>query len=244
MIGKAIVHPESGDLVAFGLGKLDSEKASLIETHLADCQTCCETMLDLKDDTLTHPNIVTAFDAEQAGDQHFLVMEFVDGTDLASVIKQRGPLPVSEACDCIRQAALGLQHAHEKGMVHRDIKPHNLMLSPNGQVRILDFGLAGFAAESAIIEAKSDEVESGACMVPMHLTSIGSVMGTPDFIAPEQAKDAHSADIRADIYSLGCTLHYLLDVQPDAGFLRRRKWRGVGAGYGTLLLRTRIDDKR
>src|SRR5690606_25942501 len=104
-----------------------------------------------------HPNIVTAFDAEQAGDVHFLVMEFVQGRELASLVKERGPLAVSEACDCIRQAAEGLQHAHEHGMVHRDIKPHNLMLSPNGQVRILDFGLAGFATETALIETESND---------------------------------------------------------------------------------------
>jgi serine/threonine protein kinase len=158
---------------------------------------------------LTHPNIVTAFDAEQAGDVHFLAMEFVEGTDLATVVKHRGALPVDEACDCIRQAAEGLQHAHEKGMVHRDIKPHNLMLSPDGQVRILDFGLAGFATESAILEADSTGADERGT-TPLHLTTFGSVMGTPDYIAPEQARDAHSADIRADIYSLGCTLCFLL----------------------------------
>lgn len=158
---------------------------------------------------LTHPNIVTAFDAEQAGDVHFLVMEFVEGIDLATVVQQRGPLAVEEACDQIRQAAVGLQHAFEKGMVHRDIKPHNLMLSPNGQVRILDFGLAGFATESAILEADSAGGNEGDT-TPLHLTTFGSVMGTPDYIAPEQARDAHSADIRADIYSLGCTLCFLL----------------------------------
>jgi serine/threonine protein kinase len=91
---------------------------------------------------LRHPNIVTAHDAEQAGDVHFLVTEFVDGQDLASEVRNRGPLPIAEACDYIRQAAEGLQHAHEAGMVHRDIKPHNLMLSDSGEVRILDFGLA------------------------------------------------------------------------------------------------------
>ena len=132
---------------------------------------------------LTHPNIVTAFDAEQAGDVHFLAMEFVEGTDLATVVQQRGALPVAEACDCILQAAEGLQHAHEKGMVHRDIKPHNLMLSPNGQVRILDFGLAGFATESAILEVDTGVGTEGDT-TPLHLTTFGSVMGTPDYIAP------------------------------------------------------------
>ncbi len=162
---------------------------------------------------LAHPNIVAAYDAEQNGDVHFLAMEFVEGTDLAAVVSRRGKRPIKEACDYIRQAALGLQHAQEKGMVHRDIKPHNLMLSPDGQVRILDFGLAGFATESAIIEADSTSGTDGDT-TPLHLTSFGSVMGTPDYIAPEQARDAHSADIRADVYSLGCTFRYLLTRQP------------------------------
>jgi serine/threonine protein kinase len=86
---------------------------------------------------LSHPNIVAAYDAEQAGDTHFLVMEFVEGTDLATLVRQRGPLPVAEACEYIRQAAEGLEHAHRLGMVHRDIKPQNLMLS---QLRIADWG--------------------------------------------------------------------------------------------------------
>lgn len=163
---------------------------------------------------LAHPNIVAAYDAEQAGNVHFLAMEFVAGTDLSQVVQRRGPLPVAEACDYIRQAALGLQHAHEKGMVHRDIKPHNLMLSPDGQVRILDFGLAGFATEEAYLESEQTDQETNADTVPLHLTTIGSVMGTPDYIAPEQARDAHSADIRADIYSLGCTLYCLLAGDP------------------------------
>lgn len=162
---------------------------------------------------LAHPNIVAAYDAEQAGDVHFLAMELVEGTDLSDVVQRRGPLPVTEACEYIRQAAFGLQHAHEKGMVHRDIKPHNLMLSPDGQVRILDFGLAGFATEEAYLESE-EASESDGDTAPVHLTTMGSVMGTPDYIAPEQARDAHSADIRADIYSLGCTLFFLLTGKP------------------------------
>src|SRR5205807_730381 len=91
---------------------------------------------------LTHPNIVAAFDAEQAGDVHFLVMEYVEGVSLARRLAEQGPFAVTEACEYIRQAAFGLEHAHERGMVHRDIKPQNLMLTPGGQVKILDFGLA------------------------------------------------------------------------------------------------------
>jgi WD40 repeat protein len=156
---------------------------------------------------LVHPNIVHAYDAEQAGDSHFLVMEYVEGTTLARLVAERGPLPVAEACDYIRQAAQGLQHAHEEGMVHRDIKPHNLMRTPDGRIKILDFGLARFARESAPAAAGAAD---GTGPAAPWLTDADTVMGTPDYIAPEQVANAHAADIRADIYSLGCTLYDLL----------------------------------
>jgi serine/threonine-protein kinase len=164
---------------------------------------------------LEHQNIVRAYDAEKVGDLHFMVMEYVDGTSLARVVERRGPLPVLHACHYIRQAALGLQHAHEKGMVHRDIKPQNLMLTRKGQVKILDFGLAKFAQEQASAgeEARVEDTAaaaSDAARRPAALTSVGTVLGTPDYIAPEQANDARKVDIRSDIYSLGCTLYYLL----------------------------------
>jgi WD40 repeat protein len=149
---------------------------------------------------LSHPNIVHAYDAEQAGDTHFLVMEYVEGTDLGKRVKERGPLPVREACDYVRQAALGLEHARERGLVHRDVKPQNLMLTPQGVIKILDFGLAQLASAAA-----------------GSLTGLGTLMGTPDYIAPEQARDARSADIRADVYSLGCTLYHLLAGRPPFG---------------------------
>ena len=147
----------------------------------------------------SHPNIVAAYDAEQAGETHMLVMEFIEGTDLARVVDRRGPLPVGEACEYARQAALGLQHAFEDGMVHRDIKPQNLMRTTRGQIKILDFGLARFASE-----------------VGSHagVTAEGMVLGSADYIAPEQIDDPHAADIRADIYSLGCTLYFLLAGRP------------------------------
>jgi serine/threonine protein kinase len=169
---------------------------------------------------LKHPNIVMAHDAEQAGDWHFLVMEHVEGKSLARIVAEQGPLPVRQACHYIHQAALGLQHAHERGMVHRDIKPHNLMRTPEDQIKILDFGLARFALETvpagalvgdsagAMPAASAGTANSGS------LTQVGTVMGTPDYIAPEQITDARTADIRADIYSLGCTLYDLLAGQP------------------------------
>jgi serine/threonine protein kinase/ankyrin repeat protein len=155
---------------------------------------------------LSHPNIVTAYDADQAGEFHFMVMEYVDGVDLSRTVKDRGALPVAEACDYIRQAAIGLQHAHERGMVHRDIKPHNLMVTTDGTVKILDFGLASLTPE-AMADAETVEAHGD-------LTAAGAIMGTPDFISPEQADDARGADIRSDIYSLGATLYFLLSGRP------------------------------
>jgi serine/threonine protein kinase len=157
---------------------------------------------------LHHPHVVAAYDAEQAGDLHFLVMEYVDGSDLHKLLEQRGPLPAAEACEYIRQAALGLQHAMDNGMVHRDLKPQNLMVTSAGQVKVLDFGLASVASEA--IASGHAASSLSAPVQGSGLTKTGSVMGTPDFMAPEQARDAHAADIRADIYSLGCTLYCLL----------------------------------
>jgi formylglycine-generating enzyme required for sulfatase activity/tRNA A-37 threonylcarbamoyl transferase component Bud32 len=153
---------------------------------------------------LEHPNVVTVYDADRAGDIHFIAMEYVEGTDLGRLLRANGPLPAAEASECIRQAALGLQHAHEQGLVHRDLKPGNLMLTCKGPeqaptIKILDFGLARFLSEL------SDDAG---------LTPTGQWVGTPEFLAPEQARDSKSADIRADIFSLGCTLFRLLTDQP------------------------------
>jgi serine/threonine protein kinase len=217
---------------------------------------------------LSHPNVVIVYDADQAGDRHYIAMEYVEGTDLGRLIKETGPLPVTQACDFIRQAALGLQHAHECGMVHRDIKPSNLLVTtkPRGisglhrrpilpgragdrdagagektmlirgcrtntpmaaqpgndrpdeepprtvrplpgpsteaVIKILDMGLA------RLIDGAENR------LAHQSLTEEGVLMGTPDYIAPEQARNARAADIRSDLYSLGCTFYFLLTGQP------------------------------
>jgi serine/threonine protein kinase len=151
---------------------------------------------------LNHPNIVGAYRVIRPGDLLVFAMEYVEGHDLAQTVKKRGPLPITNATFYAHQAALGLQHAFEKGMVHRDIKPNNLMLALEGKkhvVKILDFGLA---------KATSEKRVDGA------LTKSGQMLGTPDYIAPEQTLDAPGADIRADLYSLGCTLYFLLSGKP------------------------------
>jgi serine/threonine protein kinase len=151
---------------------------------------------------LDHPNIVHAYSAFRSGASLVLAMEYVEGLDLARIVKARGPLPMAHACYYVQKAALGLQHAHEHNLVHRDIKPGNLMLSRKGDravVKVLDFGLAKATRE--------DQIDNS-------LTVEGQILGTPDFIAPEQIRNAQSADIRADIYSLGCTLYYLLTGGP------------------------------
>jgi serine/threonine protein kinase len=145
---------------------------------------------------LDHPNIVRAYDIDQEDKLHFLVMEHVDGSSLQEIIKKTGPMDVVRACHYIRQAAMGLQHAHETaGLVHRDIKPGNILIDRNGIVKILDMGLARFFHdEDDILTKKYDE----------------NVLGTADYLAPEQALDSHSVDIRADIYSLGATFYFCL----------------------------------
>jgi WD40 repeat protein/serine/threonine protein kinase len=154
---------------------------------------------------LSHPNIVMALDADEVGGSHFFVMEYVEGIDLARLVKTKGCLPVDRACDYVYQAALGLQHVYESGLIHRDIKPSNLVLCqprPAGPsvVKILDLGLARAPVLSEV-DGASD------------LTQQGALIGSPDFVSPEQAANPRAADIRADLYSLGCTFYHLLTAQ-------------------------------
>ncbi|HVX12508.1 MAG TPA: family 16 glycoside hydrolase [Pirellulales bacterium] len=153
---------------------------------------------------LEHANIVTAHDAGEGHGVHFLVMQYVDGRDLASLVAERGPLPVSNAVNYIVQAARGLAYAHGKGIVHRDVKPANLLLNGEGTVKILDMGIAQLDRGTASAMAGNRA----------SLTAAGEIMGTVDYMAPEQAEDPRQADARSDIYSLGCTLYFLLTGEP------------------------------
>jgi serine/threonine protein kinase len=143
--------------------------------------------------TLDHPNVIEAHDAGEETGVVYLAMKLVEGEDLGRLVQRLGPLPVAEACELARQAALGLQYLHERGLVHRDVKPSNLMRTGEGTVKVLDLGLARWKVQGA-----------------GELTATEQLLGTPDFLAPEQVRDAAAADLRADLYGLGGTLFYLL----------------------------------
>lgn len=154
--------------------------------------------------SMNHPNIVRAYDVdmqtESGTDIHFLVMEYVEGRNIEQIVKEQGPLDYVSAVDYVRQAADGLGHAHQSGMVHRDVKPGNLLIDSTGVVKLLDLGLARFfkTSDEESLTIKHDE----------------KVLGTADYLAPEQAVDSHQVDARADIYSLGCTMYFALTGHP------------------------------
>ncbi|MEM9825029.1 MAG: serine/threonine-protein kinase [Planctomycetota bacterium] len=149
--------------------------------------------------SLNHPNIVLAYDIDNEGDVHYIVMEYVDGEDLQQLVKRTGPLDPSAAADIIAQAARGLEHAHQRRVIHRDIKPANLLVDSKGLVRLLDMGLA-------LVSADDDE--------SLTVMNNENVLGTADYLAPEQARNSHDVDHRADIYGLGCTMYFLLTGRP------------------------------
>ncbi len=149
--------------------------------------------------SLNHPNIVVAHDIDNDGDTHFIVMEYVDGLDLQMLVRRDGPLDFSTAADIISQAARGLEHAHARGVIHRDVKPANLLIDQQRRVRLLDMGLA-------LIETNDDH--------SLTVANNENVLGTADYLAPEQALNSHRVDHRVDIYGLGCTLYFLLTGRP------------------------------
>ena len=164
---------------------------------------------------LAHPNIVQATDADDADGVPFLVMEFVDGENLSALVKRAGPRPLAEAVGLLRQAAAGLDHAHLAGVIHRDVKPSNLMLARDGTVKVLDLGLALPLAGPELADTRAGgSTSSGGSAGSSDLTSASHTVGTLDYMAPEQKKDAHAVDARADVYGLGCTLWYLLTGSP------------------------------
>jgi serine/threonine protein kinase len=165
---------------------------------------------------LDHPNLVKAHDVGQDGNLHFLVMDYVDGSSLQQIVTRFGPLPVARAVDCIRQAALGLHRIHEGGLVHRDVKPGNILLDRGGVIRLLDLGLARFL---------SDEGES----LTLQLDG-KNVLGTADYLSPEQALNSHDVDLRTDVYSLGATFYFLLSGQtlfPSGTITQKLMWHQV-----------------
>ena len=148
---------------------------------------------------LNHRNIVRAYDVDNEGRVHYIVMEYVQGRDLQLIVKQDGPLDYLTAARYLLQAAAGLAHAHQAGLIHRDIKPANLLVDARGTVKLLDLGLAKFAEEGKTSETIAQDQ---------------SVLGTADYLAPEQAVNSHAVDERADIYSLGCTFYFVLTGHP------------------------------
>ena len=161
---------------------------------------------------LDHPHIAKAYDGGEANGYFFLAMEYVEGVDLGKVLRDCQRLPLGDACEAARQTAEALEYIWDRRLIHRDIKPSNLLLGTDGLIRVLDLGIARLA------DPEDDS----------HLTETGAVMGSADFLAPEQAEGSRDIDIRADIYSLGCTLYALLAGSPPfAGVAPLAKFRRI-----------------
>lgn len=171
------------------LAKEKAENPTLVKRFKAEAQAAA---------ALKHDNIVAIHDAGEADGYLYIALEFIDGTDAHSIVAKRGPMPAKRAMDVIRQTAMALQHAHEQKIVHRDIKPANLMIAKNGTVKLADMGLARSVDET----------------METNITRAGTTVGTVDYMAPEQARNSKSADIRSDLYSLGATWFHLLTGHP------------------------------
>ncbi len=177
---------------------------------------------------LGHPNVVQIFDIGECGGARYFSMEYVAGKCLADVIRLDGPLDVETAVGYALQAARGLKHAHDRGIIHRDVKPDNLLLDKHGVVKVADLGLVKTPDLSAHQDRLSDSTDSGLHTIPPDMTGVRMALGTPAYMAPEQCRDATAVDHRADVYSLGCTLYALLtgrqpfDADDSLGLMKKQ----------------------
>ncbi len=193
--------------VAIKVLRADLARSALAgQRFLREAQACVK---------LVHPNIVTTHDVDRIGELVFMTMELLDGLNLAQYVNKRGPLPPPEAARIIQQSAQALSYAHSQGIIHRDIKPHNIMVLADGRVKLLDMGLArilddDFDAAQREADADPNSPSRPFESVALRCTTPGSLLGTLAYMPPEQARDARQADARSDIYSLGCTLYFLL----------------------------------
>jgi serine/threonine protein kinase len=179
---------------------------------------------------LHHPNLVRAFETGQDGDLHFLVMDYINGPSMQEMVTKNGPLPFAQAADYMRQAALGLQYFHQAGLVHRDIKPSNILVDRKGVVKILDMGLARFFQDGQGLTQQFDDK---------------SVLGTADYLSPEQARSSSEVDIRSDIYSLGITFYFLLVGRPpfaDGRVAQKLLWHQLKAPQPIRELRPEVPE--
>jgi serine/threonine protein kinase len=192
------VHRRMNRLVALKLLPSGNRSADSVQRFEREIQAVAR---------LSHPNIVEAHDAGCHDGAYYFIMELIDGQDLARYVVENGPLPPKEAIGYVLQMARGLEYAHAAGVIHRDIKPSNLILDKAGTIKVLDLGVARFKASASFNDTAATST----------LTSTGCVLGTVDYMAPEQALNTKLADHRADVYSLGCTLYFLLTGQPVYG---------------------------